>query len=63
MGQWVELELRKEQFNLIIDCLEEKCCESDDFLEIERYVYLIEELQNQDREYQQKLMNMSEIKL
>lgn len=63
MGQWVELELRKEQFNLIIDCLEEKCCESVDFLEIERYVYLIEELQNQDREYQQKLMNMSEIKL
>lgn len=63
MGQWVELELRKEQFDLIIDCLESKCCESTDFLEIERFVYLIDDLQNQDREYQKKLMKMSDIKL
>lgn len=63
MGQWIELELRKEQFDLIIDCLEEKCCQSDDYSEIERYVYLINELQDQDAKYQEKLMRMSEIKL
>ena len=62
MGQWVELALRKEQFDLIIDCLESKSCESDDFFEIERYVYLINDLQDQESEYQQKLLKMSDIK-
>ena len=61
MGQWVELELRKEQFDLIIDCLESKCCKSDDYLEIETYVYLIENLQNQEREYYQKLNKLCDI--
>ena len=62
MGQWVELALRKEQFDLIIECLESKSCQSDNFLEIERYVYLINDLQDQESEYQQKLLKMSDIK-
>lgn len=62
MGQWVELVLRKEQFDLIIDCLESKSCDSDDFFEIERYVYLINDLQDQEQTYQQKLLNESDIK-
>ena len=51
MGQWVELELRKEQFDMIIDCLEEKCRQCSDYPEIERYVHLIDNLENQEREY------------
>ncbi|WP_298525665.1 hypothetical protein [uncultured Methanobrevibacter sp.] len=62
MGQWVELVLRKEQFDLIIDCLESKSCDSDDFFEIERYVYLINDLQDQEQTYQQKLLKESDIK-
>ena len=62
MGQWVELALRKEQFDLIIECLESKSCQSDDFFEIERYVYLINDLQEQESEYQHKLLKMSDIK-
>ena len=61
MGQWVELELRKEQFDLIIDCLESKCCDSMNYLEIERYVYLIDYLEKQEREYYQKLNNLSDV--
>ena len=63
MGQWVELELRKEQFDLIIDCLESKCCQSEDFFEIEQYVHLIDYLQEQEREYYQKLHKKCDIKL
>lgn len=62
MGQWVELALRKEQFDLIIECLESQSCQSNDFLEIERYVHLINDLQDQESEYQQKLLKMSDIK-
>lgn len=63
MGQWIELELRKEQFDEIVWCLEEKCCKSEDYLEIERLVYLIENLQKQEEEYNRKLYDMSDIKL
>lgn len=62
MGQWIELELRKEQFDLIVGCLEEKCCKIDDYLEIERLVHLIENLQKQEDDYNQKLLGMSDIK-
>lgn len=62
MGSWTELTLRKEQFDLIIECLKSRCCECSDFLEIERYVYLIEELQDQDEKYQRKLYQNSELK-
>lgn len=62
MGQWVELAIRKEQFDLIVESLESKCSESEDFLEIERYVYLINELQSQEMQYRQKLLEMSNIK-
>ena len=62
MGQWVELALRKEQFDLIIECLESQSCQSNEFFEIERYVHLINDLQDQEMEYQQKLLKMSDIK-
>ena len=62
MGQWVELALRKEQFDVIIDCLESRTCQSDDFFEIERYVNLIDDLQSQESDYRQKLINMADIK-
>ena len=62
MGQWVELVLRKEQFDLIIDCLESKSCDSADFFEMARYVYLINDLQDQEQTYQQKLLKESDIK-
>lgn len=61
MGQWVELELRKEQFDLIISCLESKCCQSNDYLEIERYVYLIDDLENQEMEYCKKMNDLVDI--
>jgi hypothetical protein len=55
MGQWIELALRKEQFDMIVDCLESACCRSDDYYDIESYVYLIEDLHNQEQEYYKKL--------
>lgn len=62
MGQWVELAIKKEQFDLIVECLESKSCESENFFEIERYVHLIKELQHQEMKYRQKLLQMSDIK-
>ena len=55
MSQWVELELRKEQFDMIIDCLESKACESDSFSEIREYLYLIDDLEKQEEKYNQKI--------
>lgn len=63
MGQWVELALRKEQFDLIVESLESKCCESEDYSEIERYVWIIEDLLKQEEEYNRKLCSLSDIGL
>ena len=63
MGQWVELELRIEQLNFIIDCLELKACNSDYFDEIENCVYLIENLRNQEEEYNRKVYENGVIEL
>ena len=62
MGQWVEMELRKEQFDFIIDCLELKACQSNDFYEIENCVNLIKNLYEQEDKYSRKLLEMTDFK-
>lgn len=62
MGQWIELELRKEQLDLILDCLESECLRSDDYFDIERCVHLIDDLQEQEIDYKRKLYARSDIK-
>ena len=63
MSQWIEFALRKEQFGLIIDCLESKVCENNNFDEIENCIYLIKELYGQRDEYNAKLLDKSGFKL
>ena len=62
MGHWVELELRYEDFNLIVGCLENCACKSNDFQEIEEIVWLIDNLYEQKEEYTKKLFSESNIK-
>ena len=49
--------------NFIIDCLELKACNSDYFDEIENCVYLIENLRNQEEEYNRKVYENGGIEL
>ena len=63
MSQWVEFALREDEFDFIIECLESKCEDCEDYFEIERGVYLIDDLHKQKRKYFDKLFSKSDIKL
>lgn len=60
MSQWVEIELRKEQFDRIINSLENCACKSNDYYEIESYVNLINDLFEQEDKYNEKLLKSSD---
>ncbi|WP_407421838.1 hypothetical protein [Methanobrevibacter sp.] len=56
MPQYIDFYLSENRYNKTIECLEEYCEKSNDFFEIEEVFYIIKDLEDQKRNFFEKLL-------
>lgn len=55
MPTYIDFYLSENRYSKVMECLEEYCEKSGDFLEIEEMFYIINDLKNQRHEIYQKI--------
>ena len=55
MPQYIDFYLSQDRYNKTIECLEYYCEKSNNFYEIEDIFYIIKDLEDQKREFFEKL--------
>ncbi|MBQ2613142.1 MAG: hypothetical protein IJG19_04625 [Methanobrevibacter sp.] len=56
MPQYIDFYLSENRYDKTIECLKEYCEKSNDFFEIEDVFYIIKDLEDQKREFFEKLL-------
>ena len=56
MPQYIDFYLSENRYDKTIECLEEYCEKSNDFFEIEEVFYIIKDLEDQKRNFFEKLL-------
>lgn len=56
MPQYIDFYLSENRYDKTIECLEEYCERSNDFFEIEEVFYIIKDLEDQKRNFFEKLL-------